>query len=342
MVKEIYTSNEINDILDFYKSSNIKSLTEKADKVCRQIYEDKIFLRGLIEFSNYCAMDCLYCGIRRSNVKVKRYRLTAKEILDTVKFGYEKGLRTFVLQSGEDRYFTIDFLCRLIENIKNLTEEKAAVTLSCGILTKKDYMMLKGAGADRYLIRFETSDEKLHKYLRNGISFKKRIKALEDLKECGYEVGSGYMTGLPGETEEIRINNALLCRKLQLDMVGIGPFIPHPDTPLYDSTQYNLDFTIRTVALVRLLLPLANIPATTAVGSLDELGREKTLQAGANVLMPNITPFKYKKHYLLYPNKICINENGDQCFDCLDLRMKKINKIISLERGDAKSKIAAV
>jgi biotin synthase len=272
---------DINEILDFYKNSTLEDLVEKADNICRQNYGEKVFLRGLIEFSNYCDKDCLYCGIRNSNGKVERYRLSEDEIISAVKSGFDSGLKTFVLQSGEDDYFAVKKLCSIIEKIKNITAGKAALTLSCGIKTKNQFAELKSSGCDRYLIRFETSDENLHKYLRNGISLKRRLQALTDLKELGFEVGSGFMVGLPGETEQIRIENALLCLKFDFDMIGIGPFIPHPETPLSGSMQMPLEHAIKSVSLVRLLLPKVNIPATTAAGSLSKEGREKMLEAGA-------------------------------------------------------------
>lgn len=324
-----------NTIIDTYKQKTTEELSLMAREVCESKYGPKVYIRGLVEFSNHCLMDCLYCGIRKSNGQVERYRLTEEQIIQTVFTGYERGVKTFVLQSGEDSYFSLDVLAGIVEAIKNKTGDDAAITLSCGIRSKDDYRTLKQAGADRYLIRFETSDEKLHSYIRNGISLKRRLKALEDLSACGFELGSGYMVGLPGETEEIRIQNALLCKEMGLDMIGIGPFIPHPETPLKEADQQDFELTIRAVALVRLLLPGANIPATTAAGSVDPLGREKLLAAGANVLMPNITPTEVKKHYLLYPGKICLDESGFQCIGCLTGRVSSVNKEMSMERGDS-------
>ena len=225
------------EIIEFYKNAATNALVARADQVCRSVHGDAVWLRGLIEFSNHCVIDCLYCGIRRSNNKVNRYRLTEQQIVETAQTGFKHGLRSFVLQSGEDPFFTVQVLCRILEKIKILTNDEAAITLSCGIRKRAEYLALKSAGADRYLIRFETSDPQLHETLRNGISLKRRLQALYDLKELGYQTGSGYMVGLPGETEEIRINNALLCHELQLDMVGIGAFIPHPDTPLGNSSR---------------------------------------------------------------------------------------------------------
>lgn len=326
-----------NSIIEFYRHSNTEELTECANRVCNENYGNKVFLRGLIEFSNYCNRDCLYCGIRNSNNNVHRYRLTKDEIINTVKDGLKIGLQTFVLQSGEDDFYSVQALREIIEEIKNVSDNKAAVTLSCGIKTKEQYKELKNSGCDRYLIRFETSDDNLHKYLRGGISLKRRLQALDDLKELEFEVGSGYMVGLPDETEEIRINNAILCYKYGFDMVGIGPFIPHPETPLASSNQQPIELAIRATSLSRLLLPKANIPATTASGTLSENGREEILKCGANVLMPNITPVKYKKDYLIYPNKICIGESGFECINCLSNRIKTIDKVLSFDRGDSLS-----
>jgi len=322
-------------IIDFYRKASLEELSKNADTVCRENYGNKVFLRGLIEFSNYCSMDCLYCGIRKSNTKVERYRLTEEEILSTVKMGFKIGFRTFVLQSGEDSFFSTKIMAGIIEKIKNITGGGAAITLSCGIRPKSDYRIFKNAGADRYLLRFETSEPALHHYLRNGIPLENRLKALYDLKELGYETGSGYMLGLPGETEEIRIKNALLCVELELDMIGIGPFIPHPDTPLANAKKESLELTLRATSLLRLLLPKSNIPATTAAGSISPNGRERMLAAGANVLMPNLTPTAYKKNYLLYPGKICIDEDGEKCISCLSFRLNSIGKDICFERGDS-------
>jgi biotin synthase len=321
-------------IIDFYKEVDTETLIVEAAKVCQKVHGNGVWLRGLIEFSNYCAQDCLYCGIRRSNNKVTRYRLNEKEILETVKSGYQQGLRSFVLQSGEDPCFQASVLAGIVEKIRN-GFPNAAIVLSCGVKTEEEYRLLKKAGADRYLLRFETSDPALHAKLRGGIPLERRLKALSDLKEADYQVGSGYMVGLPGETEKIRIQNALLCAKLELDMAGIGPFIPNPDTPLNEAKQEDIILTIRATALLRLLMPKTHIPATTAAGSLDKFGREKMILAGANVLMPNITPIAYRKHYLLYPGKICIEESGEQCLGCLALRMKSIGREIQSGRGDA-------
>ncbi len=326
---------DIKTIIDFYKTASPEELSKQADRVCRENHGNTVWLRGLVEFSNYCRRDCLYCGIRAGNLKISRYRLDEKQILEIIREGFKAGLRTFVLQSGEDDFYTGKILTALIEKIKTKTNGEAALTLSCGIRKKEEYRAFKKAGADRYLLRFETAGPDLHRHLRNGRTLEERLQALADLKELDYETGSGYMTGLPGETEEIRVQNALLCRKLELDMVGIGPFIPHPDTPLGGSPQLSFEHTLRAVSLVRLLLPRAHIPATTAAGSLDPEGREKMLRAGANIIMPNITPLPYRRYYTLYPGKICIEEDGLQCIGCLEVRARSAGKTIIKGRGDS-------
>lgn len=327
------------DIINFYRESSNDALFKQADEVCRSTFGNKVYIRGLVEFSNICNKDCLYCGIRHSNKKVVRYRVPDETLFAIIKEGYNKGLRTFVLQSGEDPHYTTDKLMYILDTIKKITNNEAAITLSNGIRSKKDFKLLKKYGAARYLMRFETSDPFLHKNLRNGISLQKRLDALNNLRELDYEVGSGYMVGLPDETEKTRINNALLCKKLKLDMVGIGPFIPHPDTPLANSKKHTIELAMRATSLVRLLLPKANIPATTAAGSIDPLGREKILSCGANVLMPNITPTDVKKYYLLYPGKICLDESGIECISCLNGRVNSIGKELSLARGDSPYKL---
>ncbi len=326
------------EIIDLYKNGKFPELISLANKTYLENYGNKVWIRGLIEFSNFCNMNCTYCGIRMDNRKINRYRLEETEIINIVRQGMEAGFKTFVLQSGEDNFYTIKVLCRLIEKIRDIASGSIAITLSCGLKTKSQFKELKKAGCNRYLMRFETSDEALFSGLKNGLSLKDRLKGLYYLKELGFETGSGYMVGLPGETGETRINNALLCADLELDMIGIGPFIPHPYTPLYDSAVPCIDETVRSTALLRLLLPKSNIPATTAAGSIHPSGREKMLEAGANVLMPNITPAEHKKDYTLYPGKICIEESGLQCLECLEIRVRSINKTIDMGRGDSKNK----
>lgn len=329
------TSAEVSEILAFYRTAPTPDLMRRANTVCKETYGNEVFLRGLIEFTNHCALDCQFCGIRRSNTGATRYRLSVEQIVDLAEAGWNYGLKTFVLQGGEDPWFTADKLVEVIEGVERVTDGQGALTLSVGIRPRSVYARWKAAGADRYLMRFETSDPALYATLKNGARLSDRLAALADLRDLGFEVGSGYMVGLPGETEENRIANALLCHENDFDMVGIGPFIPHPDTPLAHAPQQPIDLAVRAAALVRLLLPQANMPATTAAGSLDKQGREKMLAAGANVLMPNITPESVKKDYLLYPGKICLDESGFECIQCLDIRTHLVDKTLSWARGNS-------
>lgn len=323
-----------NEISELYYNSTLEELTQIGGEICESVHGKDVLLRGLIEFSNYCSMDCFYCGIRKSNENTYRYRLNSQQILEIVKTGYARGLRTFVLQSGEDSFYSTEKLALIVERIKAEGNKNAAVTLSCGIKSRSQLKELKAAGVDRYLLRFETSDPELCRSLRNGSPLSERIKMLERLKEEGFQTGSGFMVGLPGETDETVINNIELARSLELDMVGVGPFIPHPDTPLKNSEQHPVELAVKATALVRIAMPETHIPATTAAGSLNPQGREMMIEAGANVLMPNITPPEAKQHYLLYPGKICLDESGIQCIGCLSMRVKPLNRELSFVRGD--------
>ncbi|HET7838153.1 MAG TPA: [FeFe] hydrogenase H-cluster radical SAM maturase HydE [Rectinemataceae bacterium] len=326
--------NSQRDMVIWYLNASTEELGLRAREVCEREHGKKVLLRGLIEFSNTCALNCHYCGIRAGNPGVERYRLKPDELVGAAAGAYAAGLRSFVLQSAEDPWYSTDRLAAVLQRIKAACPE-AAITLSCGVKPRSEYRELKAAGADRYLLRFETSDPELHRRLRDGLTLEARLKALEDLRAEGYQVGSGFMVGLPGESEKTGIDNALLCAELGLDMVGIGPFIPHPATPLAGSPQLGLERTLRLTSLLRLLMPRVHLPATTAAGSLDPEGREKMIMAGANVLMPNMTPVPVRKNYLLYPGKICLDEAGEKCLGCLRLRMKTVDRELSFARGDS-------
>ncbi len=315
-------------------NSDFNFLAKEAEYICLKNYGKKVFLRALLEFSNECKMNCLYCGLRKDNRNIKRYFLSVQEIKKIIKKNYLSGFRTFVLQSGEFVNFKFNELCDIIYKLKK-EFKNITITLSCGYFTKRKLKLLKESGVDRYLIRFEVADEKIYSYLKNGLSLKKRIEMLYNLKELNFETGSGFMIGLPGENDEILIKNLELCYKLNLDMIGIGPFIPHPDTPLNYLNKPSFEKVLKITAILRILLPYSNIPATTASGTLEPYGREKLLKVGANVLMPNITPPRYKKYYLLYPGKICINENADTCILCLKQKLKKINRELSFDTGSS-------
>lgn len=318
----------------------LDELRGMAERACADTYGDEVYLRGLIEYSNVCRMDCLYCGIRKSNERVNRYRLGEEAILEAVASGYERGFLTFVLQGGEDPEWPAERLASLVKRIKQVCNNEAAVTLSSGLMSRDDYMLLAESGADRYLMRFETADAELHARLRGGVSLRRRIEALLDMRDAGFELGSGFMCGLPGEDDEVMIKNLYLCKLLELDMIGIGPFIPHPETPLRDTPQLDLERTLRAEAILRIILPGANLPATTAAGSLRPDGRERMLECGANVLMPNLTPVIHKKDYLLYPGKICLDEDGFKCVSCLRLRVASVGKRIVWDRGTSKNFLA--
>lgn len=313
----------------------LDELKALARRTADAVHGNKVLLRGLIEVTNHCAMDCLYCGIRRSNPKAVRYRLSHEELAETIRAGRKAGFMTFVLQGGEDPALSGDGLLRLTETARAAAGPEAAITLSFGIKSRRQYEELKAAGADRYLMRFETAEAELHRYLRNGLTLDQRLKALEDIRAAGLQLGSGFMTGLPGETEDTLIKNIMLAQKLHMEMGGVGPFIPHPETPLRDAPGGDLERAVRATALLRLALPLCHIPATTAAGTIHPEGREQMLEAGANVLMPNITPVAHKKHYLLYPGKICIDESGFQCVGCLSVRVMGRGLKLSWDRGDA-------
>ncbi len=307
----------------------------KAAALTEKIHGEDILLRGLLEYSNFCKANCLYCGIRGKNRKVNRYRIDQGLLVEAALGGYRRGIRTFVLQGGEDPLFSTERICQTVEAIKKACRQEVAITLSCGMRSAEEYQEMRLAGGDRYLLRFETSDPQLHYSLRNGSTLKERLLALENIRSAGFQIGSGFMVGLPGEDDAIRLNNVLLAQELSLDMVGIGPFIPHPETPLADAPQRSLNLALRGVALLRLALPLAHIPATTAAGSLNPTGREQMICAGANVLMPNLTQVEYKKDYELYPGKICLDESGIQCIGCLEMRVRTVDRRISFDRGDA-------
>jgi biotin synthase len=306
-------------------------LFKQADRTRKRYVGNAVHLRGIIEFSNYCCRDCLYCGLRKSNRALRRYRLSSKEIMSSARTAAELKIPTVVLQSGEDREFGLTKLCRIIRAIKRMG---LAITLSLGELPEEDYRRLRDAGADRYLLKFETSDCRLYEKLRPGCKFADRVKCLESLRGLGYQAGSGNMIGLPGQSVRSIAKDISLFKELDLDMIGIGPFIPHPQTPLANTVEPCLEMVLKTVALTRLTVPRSHIPATTAAGTIDPYGREKALRCGGNVVMPNITPQKFRKFYEIYPSKICINEDAKDCFPCLARRIRSVGRTIARSRGD--------
>lgn len=314
----------------------IDFLHQQAREVADGIYENKVYIRGLIEFTNYCKNDCLYCGIRRSNAKANRYRLTKEEILDCCKVGYELGFRTFVLQGGEDPYFTDDRICEIVSAIRTAYPD-CAITLSIGEKEKESYERYYKAGANRYLLRHETADEAHYQYLHpKELSLAHRKQCLWDLKEIGYQVGCGFMVGSPHQTRDTLYEDLMFIKELQPHMVGIGPFIPQQDTPFAKETAGTMEETLRLLSIIRLIHPHVLLPATTALGTIHPLGREKGIQAGANVVMPNLSPVEVRDKYKLYDNKICTGDEAAECRFCMQRRMESIGYEVVTDRGDFK------
>ncbi|MBR1874052.1 MAG: [Eubacterium sp.] len=312
----------------------ISSVSSRADKIRKKIYGNKVYTRGLIEFSNYCKNDCYYCGIRCSNKSAARYRLSKDEILACCSEGYELGFRTFVLQSGEDSYFTDDRICDIVSSIRSAYPD-CAITLSIGEKSREAYTSYFQAGADRYLLRHETADEAHYQRLHPGnMSLKSRMQCLYDLKEIGYQIGAGFMVGSPYQTPETLAEDMIFLSELKPHMVGIGPYITHKDTPFANMQSGSLDQTLYLLSLVRLMLPDVLLPATTALGTIHPRGRELGIMAGANVVMPNLSPVGVRDKYLLYDNKICTGDESAQCRTCLETRMQSIGYEVVTDRGD--------
>lgn len=307
---------------------------EQADQVRQQVYGNEIYVRGLIEFTNYCKNDCYYCGIRRSNRNAQRYRLTEEDILVCCREGYELGFRTFVLQGGEDGYYTDEKLIRLIRRIKESYPD-CALTLSVGEKSEESYRAYKEAGADRYLLRHETACEDHYRKLHpKELSCEKRKDCLRTLKKLGYQTGAGFMVGSPFQTVDDLVEDFLFLKELDPEMVGIGPFIAHQDTPFHDRESGTLEDTLFYLALLRLMLPNVLLPATTALGTIHPKGHELGVRSGANVVMPNLSPVSVRKKYMLYDGKICTGDEAAECRYCLSRRMEAIGCQIVTDRGD--------
>lgn len=311
-------------------------LFSAADKKRREIYGDEVYIRGLIEFTNYCKNNCYYCGIRRDNKNAVRYRLTKEEILVCCEEGYRLGFRTFVLQGGEDPYYTDALICDIVSEIRTCYPD-CAITLSIGEKSKESYKAYFEAGANRYLLRHETANNSHYRKLHpDDMSLQNRKQCLYDLKEIGYQVGSGFMVGSPYQTAEHLIDDIRFLQELQPDMIGIGSYITHEDTPFSSFESGSLLLTLRLTAILRLMFPYALIPATTALGTINPQGRELGLKAGANVVMPNLSPVKVRKLYTLYDNKICTGEEAAQCRGCLERRVVSAGYRIVTSIGNAK------
>ncbi len=330
----LLSKEELCEIIRGHTPEDDAFLFERASAVREKRYGNSVYMRGLIEFTNYCKNNCYYCGIRRGAKRAERYRLTPEEILSCCEKGYGLGFRTFVLQGGEDGYYTDEMLCEIIREIKKRYPD-CAVTLSIGEKSRESYEKYFTAGADRYLLRHETADnEHYHKLHPPELSPENRKRCLRDLKNIGYQTGCGFMVGSPFQTAENLAEDLLFIYELQPHMVGIGPFIPHHDTPFADKTAGTLEMTLLMLGLVRLMLPDVLLPATTALGTIDPRGREKGILAGANVVMPNLSPVGVRKKYLLYDNKICTGDEAAECVECLKRRLASVGCEIPVDRGD--------
>lgn len=330
------TLAEYRQLIESYDEELALYTAEKARRLCDEHYGKNIYIRGLIEISNYCKNDCLYCGIRKSNANCQRYRLSKDEILECCGEGYELGFRTFVLQGGEDGYYTDSLLCDIISEIKGRYPD-CAVTLSLGERSYDSYRALRYAGADRYLLRHETADEGHYKRLHpSEMSFENRMRCLKNLKELGYQVGCGFMVGSPYQTAENLAEDLKFIEEFSPHMCGIGPFISHRDTPFRKEKNGSVELTLFLLSLIRLIKPEILLPATTALGTLSRGGRERGVMAGANVVMPNLSPFSVRKKYMLYDGKIATGQESAQCVADLRDRMKAIGYDVTVNRGDAK------
>ena len=330
------TKEELVFLLENITDEEMQVLRRKAQVTAIMNFRKDIFIRGLIELSSYCKNDCLYCGIRRSNKNAVRYRLTKEQILKCCDLGYELGFRTFVMQGGEDPYFTDEVMCDIIGAVKSKYPD-CAITLSLGERGKESFKRLYDAGADRYLLRHETANPEHYKKLHPPeLSYENRIRSLYELKEVGFQTGAGFMVGSPFQTCEDLANDLLFIKELKPQMCGIGPFVPHRDTVFADKPHGSLRMTLILLSLIRLMNPRILLPATTALGTIDPRGRELGILHGANVVMPNLSPKEHRADYSLYDNKICTGDEAAECIRCLSRRMNSIGYNIVTDRGDYK------
>ena len=321
-------------LIENFDKDTSEYLFSLAQTTSQEYFQKEVYIRGLIEFTNYCKNDCYYCGIRRSNKNVSRYRLNKEEILSCCQNGYELGFRTFVLQGGEDLAFTDEIMIDIIKAMREGYPD-CAITLSIGEKSYDQYQAYYEAGANRFLLRHETANEEHYKKLHpESLSLENRKECLRNLKKIGYQVGTGFMVGSPYQTPECLAEDLAFIKELSPQMVGIGPFIPHKETPFKDFPAGSMDLTLFLIGMLRLMLPNALIPATTALGTIDPKGREKGILSGSNVLMPNLSPIGVRKKYELYDNKICTGEEAAECNVCLRNRVSSIGYNVVEKRGD--------
>lgn len=309
------------------EADEVRELYSAAERTTLRVFGDEVHLRAVIEFSNYCVRNCLYCGLRAGNGSLARYRMSEDEVLEAAGHAVSLGYRTVVLQSGEDPWYTADRLCSIVQGIK--ARYDVAVTLCVGERPKEEYAALRAAGADRFLLKHETADPDLYAALHPGTSLAERLKCLQWLRECGYQVGSGNIVGLPGQTIETLADDIILMRELKVEMAGIGPFIPHGRTPLAGRPRGSLELTLKVLATSRLAMPDCMLPATTAVGTIHPQGRQMALKAGANVVMPNVTPVSFRDRYEIYPGKICVGEDAVHCRGCVEALIRSVGRRVS-------------
>ena len=333
----ILSAKEFDELLSQHDDEDSEYLFKLARNLREKYYGKDVYIRGLIEFSNYCRNDCYYCGIRTSNKNVSRYRLTEEEILQCADVGYELGFRTFVLQGGEDMSFTTEKIAEIVRNIKNRHDD-CAVTLSVGERDYDTYKYWFDAGADRYLLRHETATNEHYRKLHpENLSLENRKRCLFNLKDIGYQVGAGFMVGAPYQTTKNLVNDLLFLKELNPHMIGIGPYISQQDTPFADMENGTLEQTLFLLGILRVMFPNVLLPSTTALGTIAPNGRELGLRAGANVVMPNLSPVSVRKKYQLYDNKICTGEESAQCAGCLRRRIESVGYEMTVSRGDFKT-----
>lgn len=328
------SKSELKELIIQNEQSTAPALLEEAFSLRKKHYGNKVFIRGLIEISNYCKNDCFYCGIRKSNGEVSRYRLTEDEIMSCCENGYRLGFKTFVMQGGEDYYYDDSCMCRIITKIKENYPD-CAITLSLGEKDRETYKKYKDAGADRYLLRHETATLSHYRKLHpTEMSLENRKRCLYDLKEIGFQVGAGFMVGSPFQTADNLAEDLLFLKELQPEMVGIGPFIPHCDTPFKDFKSGTVELTVTMLALTRIMLPKCLLPATTALGTIAKDGRERGFMAGANVVMPNLSPLDFRKDYSLYNDKAYTGDEAAESIKTIEENVKKLGLEIDFSRGD--------
>ena len=331
--KEELSKEEIVFLLNLTDEIEVNKLYERADSLRRLYVGDEVHLRGIIDFSNFCEQNCIYCGLREDNFSLHRYRMTPEEIIETAKTIANEGVYTLVLQSGEDSYYDTDMISYIIYTIKQKTN--LAITLSIGERRFDEYRAWKIAGADRYLLKHETANERHYYAYHDKQNLNERIKHLRFLKQIGYQVASGSLIGLPMQTVEDLADDILLCKEIDVDMAAFGPFIPVPFTPYKSHKAGSVELTLKTMAVVRLVLKNVHIPATTALDSLDKQGREKGLRCGANVVMPDFTPHPYREQYQIYPGKRGISDDPLASHKMIISRIEAIGRKVSASRGDS-------